>query len=145
MRKTAAVVTSILLCGAVLAACGGSGSGSPATTETATVPSGKLGAIATPVAGRYAGADDSRRHSISFTFDGARFTNVKLDDVARFGDGPFPLVNGTYFEARSTNPKVMFHMTVSSHPRNAWGVIVKYPAAPDNPNLNWEMYANLAQ
>ena len=41
MRKTAAALTSILLCAALLAACGDSGSGS-SSTKTATVPDGKL-------------------------------------------------------------------------------------------------------
>ena len=45
MRKTAAVLTSILLCAAFLAACGDSGS-STSSTKTATVPDGKLGGTA---------------------------------------------------------------------------------------------------
>ena len=42
MRKTAAALTSILLCAALLAACGDSGP-STSSTKTATVPDGKLG------------------------------------------------------------------------------------------------------
>jgi hypothetical protein len=45
MLKSAAALMSIVLCAALLAACGDSGSDS-SSTPTATVPTGKLGAAA---------------------------------------------------------------------------------------------------
>jgi hypothetical protein len=134
MRIPFALVT-ILAIGLIAAGCGSSGS---TTTKTTTVPGGHLGitVIPDPKPGRFAGKEG--RHTMSFDFDGKQITNYISDEYKRFG--PIPFRPGSGFEATSTDGK--WYTEASTIRGGAWVVSMKYKGAPDNPNLNWQMYVD---
>lgn len=140
MRPLALVLSTVVI-GLIAVGCGSSGS-SPGTTaaRATTVPDGRLGGTQyeIPKPGKYAGKEGV--HTISFDFDGSKVTNVISDEYRRFGTAPIPLINGNGFEATSADKRWTMLGTVIT--KGSFVVSVKYPAAPDNTNLNWQMYVD---